>query len=102
MNRRGAGSRNDAVVSAPTGGAWVRLFGVTSALVFVALLVVVDLSYRRWIRRSVARRATAAVADPALADSALAFGGVDLTESVADVIPLPPRDVSRSNARRGG
>ncbi len=29
---------------------------VTSALLFVALLVVVDLSYRRWMRRSIARR----------------------------------------------
>jgi hypothetical protein len=29
---------------------------VTSALLFVALLVVVDLSYRRWMRRSRARR----------------------------------------------
>jgi hypothetical protein len=32
---------------------------VTSALLFVALLAVVDLSYRRWVRRSRARRRVA-------------------------------------------
>jgi hypothetical protein len=32
---------------------------VTSALLFVALLAVVDLSYRRWVRRSRVRRRVA-------------------------------------------
>ncbi len=32
-----------------------QTFAVTSALLFVALLLVVDLSYRRWMRRSIAR-----------------------------------------------
>jgi hypothetical protein len=43
---------------------------VTSALLFVAVLVLVDISYRRWIRRSIVRRMTVTV-DLELPDAAV-------------------------------
>jgi hypothetical protein len=61
---------------------------VTSALLFVALLVVVDLSYRRWTRRSVARRRVEPV--------------IVLDEPDAAVVPLPTRAQAASDKRRSG
>jgi hypothetical protein len=61
---------------------------VTSALLFVALLVVVDLSYRRWTRRSVARRRAERV--------------IVLDEPDAAVVPLPTRSDAAHDKRRSG
>jgi hypothetical protein len=55
---------------------------VTSALLFVALLVVVDLSYRRWMRRSRARRRSVRRADREI------------------VLDVPDASVLRMRARR--
>ena len=71
---------------------------MTSALLLVALLALVDLSYRRWMRRSIAKRMHSTV------DSAT----VDLDEREAAIIPLPARgqlardtvDVSRRRDER--
>jgi hypothetical protein len=64
---------------------------VTSALLFVALLVVVDLSYRRWIRRSIARRMRPTI------DLEHADAGVN-----AEIIPLPPRAIPMRGADAPG
>jgi hypothetical protein len=54
---------------------------VTSAVLLVAVLVLVlvELSYRRWMRRSIARRREVLL---------------DLERAAADVIPMPARDRS--------
>jgi hypothetical protein len=65
---------------------------VTSALLFVALLVVVDLSYRRWMRRSRARRRVARRVDAMRVDAVR----VDL-EIVLDA---PDASVLEMRARR--
>jgi hypothetical protein len=57
---------------------------VTSALLFVALLVLVDVSYRRWIRHSVARRRQLFL---------------DLTDADATSVAMPPRDEPRAEER---
>jgi hypothetical protein len=54
---------------------------VTSALLFVALLILVDVSYRRWIRRSVAQRRQLLL---------------DVTDTDAAIVPMPERDESRT------
>jgi hypothetical protein len=54
---------------------------VTSALLLVALLALVDLSYRRWMRRSIAKRM----------HSAADLATVDLDEREAAIIPMPAR-----------
>ena len=58
-----------------------QTFGVTSALLLVALLALVDLSYRRWMRRSIAKRMHASVD----------LASVDLDEREAAIIPMPVR-----------
>jgi hypothetical protein len=63
---------------------------VASALLFVALLVVVELSYRRWVRRASARRRR---------------GVVDLAaeeRAEATIIPMPGCDETARRARRIG
>jgi hypothetical protein len=57
---------------------------VTSALLFVALLALVDLSYRRWIRRSISRRMKPTI---------------DLDDSDAAVIPMSARERELSSRR---
>jgi hypothetical protein len=54
-----------------------QTFGVTSALLFVAVLALVDLSYRRWMRRSISRRMNTTV---------------DLEGADAAIIPMPARE----------
>jgi hypothetical protein len=74
-----------------------KTFIVTPALLFVALLFVIELSYRRWVRRMLTRRRDARAAISA---------GIDLEGRDADLIQMPERDVSseesRPNARRSG
>ena len=59
---------------------------MTSALLFVALLVLVDVSYRRWIRRSVERRRNLLVdaTDPDAANVALTPRAEDLVQENFD------------------
>jgi len=80
---------------------YVRLFFVTSALLFVALIVSVELTYRWWVRRTVSRR-TAAVRQSIIE---LGSRAVDDPARAAAVIPMPlsesPQD-SKRPARRSG
>jgi hypothetical protein len=76
--------------------------GVTSALLFVALLVVVDLSYRRWMRRSIARRRVARQAD-----REIVLDGPDtpannpvISPVISPVINMPTRGPSTPDGRR--
>jgi hypothetical protein len=74
---------------------------VTSALLLVALLVLVELSYRRWVRHTIVRRRDARAAISAF---------IDLRAHDADLIQMRKRgdspevspEVSRPDARRIG
>lgn len=69
---------------------------MTSALLFVALLVVVDLSYRRWMRRSIAKRMIAR------REAAATPNEIVLDAPDAAVIRLPDRADASHDARRRG
>ncbi len=78
---------------------------MAAALLFVALLVVVDLSYRRWMRRSIARHRKRALRAPVVVD--LHEADTPETETgaaaaAATVIALPPRDITARKERRSG
>jgi hypothetical protein len=75
---------------------------VTSALLFVALLVVVDLSYRRWVRRSRARRRVARRVDAVRVD-AVRVDAVRVDAVRVDleiVLDAPDASVLEMRARR--
>lgn len=76
-----------------------QTFRVTSALLFVAILVVVELSYRRWVRGSLARRRRPSV-DVRSID--LTEAAEELAKKSAAVIPMPPRSTTDRDARRSG
>jgi hypothetical protein len=70
---------------------------VTSALLLVALLIFVELSYRRWVRHTIARRRNSRLAmNPTL----------DLEAREAQLIQMPARATSPQDsphdARRSG
>lgn len=76
---------------------------MAAALLFVALLVVVDLSYRRWMRRSIARHRKRALRAPVVVD----LHEADTPETgaaaaAATVIALPPRYITARKERRSG
>jgi len=74
-----------------------QTFAVTSAVLFVALLAVVELSYRVWVRRSISRRSTTLVA---VDERDTAAAGSETSEGA--VIALPTRTVSPHRVRRSG
>jgi len=67
---------------------------VTSALLLVAFLVVVELSYRRWIRRLRARQFRAA--------PEIDLAATQAAEPDATIVPLPLRPTPQRPARRSG
>jgi hypothetical protein len=68
---------------------------VTSALLFVALLVVVDLSYRRWMRRSTARRRFARRVHPVRGDQEIVLDAPD-----ASIVSMRARRETLPDQRR--
>jgi hypothetical protein len=68
---------------------------VTSALLFVALLVVVDLSYRRWMRRSTSRRRFARRVRPVRADQEIVLDAPD-----ASIVSMRARRETLPDQRR--
>ena len=76
---------------------------MTSALLFVALLIVVELSYRRWVRRTRPRRPKVVV-DVATAERAETKPRTVRAADAegATVIPMPPRGDASRAARRIG
>jgi len=70
---------------------------VTSALLFVALLMVVDLSYRRWMRRSIARRRVARRVDSVRLDS---VREIVLDGPEAPVLRMPAPRPTQSDQHR--
>jgi hypothetical protein len=85
---------------------------VGTVLLFVALLVAVDLSYRRWVRRTSSRRRSRVVIDLASAERATSAGTAPVNDAApendaglendAAIIPMPPRDAPSRHARRSG
>jgi hypothetical protein len=82
-------------------------FLVGSALLFVALLIAVEFSYRHWVRRALARhsRRAAEVHEIDVRDRAartVDLPALEAREREAKVISLPTRDTPPGAARRSG
>jgi hypothetical protein len=75
---------------------------VGTVLLFVALLVAVELSYRRWVRRTLSRRRSRVVIDLVSAEREAGERVGSAMENGAAIIPMPPRDASSRHARRSG
>jgi hypothetical protein len=75
---------------------------VGTVLLFGALLVAVELSYRRWVRRTSSRRRSRVVIDLVSAERAASAEAGAGREDDASIIPMPPRDASARHAHRSG
>ena len=83
-------------------------------MLFVALLVVVELSYRRWVRRASSRRLSSRPRSKVVIDlAAVERTGVDRARANAAaeqedgfgdaaILSMPPRDASPRGVRRSG